>query len=137
MSLGCLCGGLGAHCLCFTKQMDCTNEENGHLKKAEAWAHVEKLIAAWRDGSHSRGGAGTQSMSFSRFPTHDWPSFPYWDRHSRAGVNLGPMWVTRGKQTLEALLSLTSTATAAILCMQCLAPCLSIKSVILFYLLCI
>lgn len=46
-------------------------EENECLKKAETWAHVEKLIAAWRNGSHSRGGAGTQSISFSHFLTHD------------------------------------------------------------------
>lgn len=40
-------------------------------RKAERWAHVEKLLAARRGGSRSRGGAGTQSVSFTRFPTHD------------------------------------------------------------------
>ena len=42
MSLGCLCGGLGAHWLCFTKQLHCTIEKmntrrklkHGHMLKS-------------------------------------------------------------------------------------------------------
>lgn len=54
MNLGCLCGGLGSHQLHFSKQMYCTIwDENERLKKAEAWARVERMIA-WRAGSCGR-----------------------------------------------------------------------------------
>lgn len=43
--------------------------------------------------------------------------------------NVGYSWEA---ETAALLLRLTDTATAAILCLQCLAPCLSIKSVSCF-----
>ena len=36
MSLGCLCGGLGSHWLCFTKQVHCA------IKKTNAWRKLKR-----------------------------------------------------------------------------------------------